>query len=167
MEKETNKKILAWDVGIKNLAYCIIHREDDNFKILKWGLIDLVDDRQKCQFKLRGGNECSGTAKFCVYHKDKCILFPEFGENVYVCTKHKEKMIPKIVKIESKKQIKSCILCDKKSTYNLLGTEYYWCNMHYEKKGMAFVKKINTKKFANAGCMKQPLQSLSEKLFKH
>ena len=35
-------KILSWDVGIKNLAYCIIIKKDNNFTIDKWGIINLV-----------------------------------------------------------------------------------------------------------------------------
>ena len=31
-------KILSFDIGIRNLSYCII---DDNFKIYDWGIIDL------------------------------------------------------------------------------------------------------------------------------
>jgi len=162
-----DKKILAWDVGIKNLAYCIIHRKGDDFKILSWGLVDLVDDRQKCQFTLRSGNCCSSIAKFSVYHKDKQILFPELGENAFVCQKHKEKMIPQIIEIAKQKKVKSgiCILCNKKSTHCLSDTNYHWCQEHFNKKGQAFVKKINTKRVANAGCMKQPLQALAEKLY--
>ena len=37
-------KIVSWDVGIKNLAYCIteVNREDNTLKILKWAIIDLT-----------------------------------------------------------------------------------------------------------------------------
>mgnify|MGYP003344978528 CR=1 FL=1 len=29
-------KILSWDVGIKNLAYCVIQKDDNDFKILNY-----------------------------------------------------------------------------------------------------------------------------------
>ena len=37
-------KLLSFDVGIKNLAYCLIEVNDDKkFTILKWGIIDLLN----------------------------------------------------------------------------------------------------------------------------
>ena len=33
-------RVLSWDVGIKNLAYCLI----DNSKIIDWGIINLLED---------------------------------------------------------------------------------------------------------------------------
>ena len=39
------KKIISIDVGIKNLAYCIIERNDDNFEILYWDIINILDDK--------------------------------------------------------------------------------------------------------------------------
>ena len=89
------KTILSWDVGIKNLAYCLIQKDEtiDEFKILKWGVINLNEGQQKCEFELRTGNCCQEIAKYCVYHKDKQPLF-EGKENgiAYTCSKHKEKM---------------------------------------------------------------------------
>ena len=56
-------KILSWDVGIKNLAYCLIKKEENKFKILEWGRFNLADDAQLCQHILRGGNQCKNNAK--------------------------------------------------------------------------------------------------------
>ena len=35
-------KIISFDVGIKNLAYCILNANADNYTILDWGIINLV-----------------------------------------------------------------------------------------------------------------------------
>ena len=52
-------KILSWDVGIKNLAYCLLDDKDtQSFTILDWGMINLVDDRDVCDFKLRNCPDC-------------------------------------------------------------------------------------------------------------
>ena len=32
-------KVLSWDVGIINLAYCFIEYNEDDWKILEWGLL--------------------------------------------------------------------------------------------------------------------------------
>ena len=166
-------KILSWDVGIKNLAYCMLQKNEDNFKILKWGVINLVEHRQKCQFNLRTGVQCSEIAKFCICHKDKIPLFNNFEEGiVYTCTKHKDKLIPEVedvsIKTTNKKNKKlphKCIHCDNESDYDLCNTDYHWCKQHYEKKGKSFIKKIKIKKVTIVSCNKQPLQELSEKLF--
>lgn len=172
-----SKKILSWDVGIKNLAYCVIEKNDNDFKILNWGVINLVDDRQKCQFQIRGGNTCSTDAKFLIYHRDKAPLFEGYENgNIFVCTKHKSKMIPEVNEIVVKKQKgKKKVECDEreccyddccsKPMYELTKTSYCWCEKHYEKKGKSFIKKINAKKVTVSKATRQPMFDLSGKLF--
>jgi hypothetical protein len=171
------KTILSWDVGIINLAYCLICKTSDTeFEIKKWGVINLlVDDQIKCQYPLRTGNTCQSIAKFHIYHKDKIHLTNI--ENV--CTKHKNKAIPIVLNIEEECKLKKnkkdfsnfkcCIdSCDNNIKYALYNTQEYthcWCNTHYEKKGLLFIKKIATKKLVNTSCKKEPKQSLAEKLF--
>jgi hypothetical protein len=47
----------------------------------------------------------------------------------------------------------------------LENTNFCWCEKHYEKKGVSFVKKVNAKKVSVITCKTQPIQVLSEKLF--
>ena len=39
-------KIISWDVGIINLAYCILENENENenYKILDWGTLNLLNE---------------------------------------------------------------------------------------------------------------------------
>lgn len=171
--EKSNTKILSWDVGIKNLAYCLLHQNNEDFEIIKWGVINLVEDRQKCEFMLRTGNQCSELAKLCVYHKDKIDLFGDKCPMKFSCTKHKEKLIPtacQIIKNDKHKSKingsdKKCYLCDELAEYFLDGTNYSWCSTHYQKKGESFIKKIKTKKVTVVSCNKQPMQELAEKLY--
>tara|TARA_Y100000385_G_scaffold234513_1_gene247829 strand:- start:4430 stop:5167 length:738 start_codon:yes stop_codon:yes gene_type:complete len=39
------KKIISFDIGIKNLAYCIIEKSDENFKILHWDIINILEEK--------------------------------------------------------------------------------------------------------------------------
>ena len=40
-------KILSWDVGIYNLSYCILEKNENNeIKIIGWDIINLVDNEQ-------------------------------------------------------------------------------------------------------------------------
>lgn len=178
------KTILSWDVGIKNLAYCLIRKNDnENFEILKWGVINLItDDQQKCEFELRTGGICQEIAKYCVYHKDKEPLFNNSTGTLFACSRHKEKSIPivknikdennkkkKIVKKQIEDESKCQLLCSYNCSNNVthvLGNDIKcWCDVHYEKKGESFLKKIHAKKVSVTSCSKQPIQSLAEKLF--
>jgi hypothetical protein len=40
-------KLIGWDVGIKNLSYCVIDYDDNDYKICDWGIIDLRTNDQK------------------------------------------------------------------------------------------------------------------------
>ena len=82
-------KILSWDVGIKNLAYAIIEFTDktNNFKIIKWDIINLLDDTIKCCHILQGKKKnCSSTAKYIFNIKENN------EEPQYYCKKHCEKI---------------------------------------------------------------------------
>ena len=48
--------ILSFDIGIKNLSYCILYKDDkydsinkNNIKIIDWGIIQLIEDGIKCK----------------------------------------------------------------------------------------------------------------------
>ena len=38
-------KYIAFDIGIKNLAYCIIN--SDNYEIVDWNILDISTDKKK------------------------------------------------------------------------------------------------------------------------
>ncbi len=45
--------IIGWDIGIKNLAYCVVEIKNEKFKILDWNIIDLrsenqIEGKKKC-----------------------------------------------------------------------------------------------------------------------
>jgi hypothetical protein len=60
-------KILSWDIGIKNLSYCLI----ENNTIVDWDVINLDDEEIiiKCDGKFKNGKKC--TAKSVYLNKDK------------------------------------------------------------------------------------------------
>lgn len=39
--------ILSFDIGIKNLSYCVLNKEDDKIKIKEWGIINILKDDEK------------------------------------------------------------------------------------------------------------------------
>lgn len=43
-----NDYIISFDIGIKNLAYCILKQDGDSYDIHDWDIITLINDDEKC-----------------------------------------------------------------------------------------------------------------------
>jgi len=54
-------KILSIDVGIKNLAYCVL---DNNKKICDWNVLNLIEDNLVCCCDNKNGSPCKSKATF-------------------------------------------------------------------------------------------------------
>jgi len=70
-------KLLSIDVGIKNLAFCLLDIKDkDDFKIIKWNVVDLCGTKNhKCHLNQKSGKKCTNSAKFT-------------KKGIYYCKKH-------------------------------------------------------------------------------
>jgi len=87
---ENNYKIISFDVGIKNLAYCIINfnKESKKFEnIQDWGLINLKSDlwvpdhnEKKCKACDKKGNTCNKASNCWVINKN--------SERIELCRIH-------------------------------------------------------------------------------
>ena len=52
---------LGWDIGIKNLAYCIIEKKDNKEIIKDFNIINLIETKTyNCNFNHKNGNVCKG-----------------------------------------------------------------------------------------------------------
>ena len=63
-------KILSIDVGIKNLAYCLLEKSAADFQIIKWDTINLCNVYKCCN--------CDKPAKFC---KNKILFCRQHAKN--------------------------------------------------------------------------------------
>jgi len=70
-------KILSWDIGIKNLAYCLLSYENNNWKIHEWDIINISLDEKTEHPKC---NVCNKKAKY-VYLKE--------NKHFHLCGSHK------------------------------------------------------------------------------
>lgn len=68
-------KIISFDIGIKNMAYCLFHIDRSTFHIQKWDVINLLDKKNVEMCSLQ---DCHKPAK---YMKQHC----------YFCDKHAKK----------------------------------------------------------------------------
>jgi hypothetical protein len=130
-------KIISYDVGIKNLAYCIC---DENMKIIKWDIIDLLNVDNKCSFCDNNADLLFYKYKLCKDHKkkveelkepstekidkdDKCTVCKKNAKcklgNAFFCNLHRKSFETKNYKIKE-----TNVSCDKISTaqfkYNLV-----------------------------------------------
>ena len=105
-------KLISFDVGIKNLAYCIVDDSNNsNMKILKWDIIDLLNINNKCSFCDKNANTLFYKYKLCKDHKNKV------GELKEPC-----------IEITDKKNTDVCAVC-KKGAKCKLGNAFF-CNLH-------------------------------------
>ncbi len=118
-------KVLSWDVGIINLAYCLIdyNKDTKEFNIIDWDVINLTErDKMKC-------TQCNANPKFY-----------QANSNKYYCKNHSKNLniTPPNFEIlfTENKELNCCFegktLCGKKSKYCYENNGY--CNIHSKSK---------------------------------
>lgn len=126
-------KIISWDVGIINLAYCILEKTEDECKIIDWGTLNLLNQKNyQCHGFIDSSKQSSVCKKSCKYY------YQEGGNTYYFCGLHKrqcskiEKETLEIVKykgdITCQEITSKGIVCGKKSNSLIKGK--YYCNYH-------------------------------------
>ena len=131
-------KIISWDVGIINLAFCIIDIESitdtkKKWSIHDWGVINLTNrESLKCY-------NCGKNAS-CFLEKDDIYCIPTNNNDLYYCKKHLPKDIKKpnfeeivnVLDTVSNQIFPNCEWdgkeCIKKSKYSIRGKCF--CNAH-------------------------------------
>lgn len=137
--------LISFDVGIKHLAYCIIHFENDNVFIKEWNVINLCDETYLCQatindVKEANNNKCNKNAIYCKF-------------DTYYCKKHTKHLTYSIPPKEfNDKIIKKMKLEDLSTfckTYNIEFHKPYTKNALLEKinnyKSEHFLEEIKSK----------------------
>lgn len=127
-------KILSWDIGIKNLAYCWVEYvlETNQFRVLNWEIINLLAPEVKdpvyyCSCHKKDGTKCVKKATW--YHTENYQTF---------CLTHRKKQ-PLESMVEIKKNTCSHILvnkkirCSKKIKYVTENPLVGYCEAHHHK----------------------------------
>jgi hypothetical protein len=93
-------RIISFDIGIKNLAYCILDFNNHNqqLEIKEWNVINLCEDQYFCKIKdIKSDNCCNKEAKY-------------FKNDIYYCKKHTKgldyQVIPKSFNDKTIKKMK-------------------------------------------------------------
>ena len=147
-------RYLSWDVGVKNMAYSLLEKTDNKCKLIRCGILNLVDKRDLCQFELRSKRLCGKIAR----HK---ILNDKLQE-ICVCKAHCEK-----VKISPvKNELYKCAKCLETSFCNILNKpEWSWCEKHQNLSKKVLID-FKPKKISGQNCSQQPIQELVSELTK-
>ena len=150
-------KVLSWDIGIKNLAFCILSLENTKWKIHKWDIIDLsTNDNQQQKIS------CS------ICNKPAKLFYTLENKSYYVCGTHKTIYKPVEYVFEDTFIIKTdkvkCCCCTSNGKYEY-NTERY-CKSHSVS---TFKKLVNGSKLVpipkNKSVMKIKIDDLVKTLF--
>lgn len=137
---------LAWDIGIKNLAYNIVEYEFDaniplnehEFPIKEWGIINLVEDEQgipdnavtsiQCCLNTKNGKQCQQKSKF----------INSENRNLGYCGKHGKEVDVKLTQVKNKMKCvhyndKTKQECSKNGIWLDINNPYNrYCQIHYK-----------------------------------
>ena len=135
---------LGWDVGIKNLAFCLLDKKDNKLEILDWGLINLLVHKSPpiyCNRLKINGSVCGRRASFYSFptETDK-----NTSENTHYCNIHLKKERKQWVSLDKNEreqketQLKewSDKWCCSKNKCSKIATRYciknniYFCTKH-------------------------------------
>lgn len=146
------KKICSWDVGIINLAYCIIEKDDDdNFKILNWEVIDIAKKEKKAQCDTE---DCARTAVYIYLDDDKlCNICGVHSKKHMKYMPSVEALDTEFVKLQEKN--KCCHEeCQTGAYYKYCNNTY--CSVHKKTQITKELKKYKLKKIKGKNANKLP-----------
>lgn len=150
-------KVLSWDVGVINLAYCLMTKTKNGFKIYDWKRINLIEqDIHKCIIKdcTKDAIWSCGNKYYCGRHKNqKKILYPAKKHDIKNCEcNHTFKQHDKS--------------CTSSIHWSLNDGKYinHYCNRH-KPKGydvLKSIKKLKTNKCQTNDLQKKLLEKLDQ-----
>jgi len=136
----TKKKILSFDVGIKNLAFCLMEiNNNDTFKIILWDVINIAPNRKTCCMVKQNGELCESISTYMVSLNS--------DNSYYYCSQHIDRAQIRIFDINIRisesepDDIEKCrgdllsgISCECEGIYNTNILEGSYCKRHINRK---------------------------------
>lgn len=180
---QQTKIICSFDVGILNLAYCIL---DTDYKIKKWEIINVINrDKIVCGATIKGTknkpDKICGKAASLFGHSD--VDNPTTDNIKYYCGTHKKHYEPltkdwdttymtAYTNPDPKEKSTCChtypqkqTTCTKNATYTLNNQGSYYCNAHKSSVIKARHKAAQLQKIKKKGANKTNVRILSENIF--
>lgn len=162
--------ICSWDVGIKNLAYCIIQKNKEEIKILDWNIVNISSQIvPKCESYKGSGDKCDNNATFtgcknnliynyCGSHKKNYRPFNKDVDELFTDLKEEQSC----TFIYPKKQT----LCGKSaiSEYNQ-ETHFYFCLAHKNQHMKKVEKDRTLKSIRKVKCKDMKITEICETMY--
>ena len=149
-------RILSWDVGIINLAFCLIDYDTTakKFKIIDWNVINLTErDKMKC-FKCNANPsfyQSHGNIYSCKHHAKLVEITPPLFETVYI-----------------ENDTSTCCYtgktaCDKKSKFK---SSDFYCNTHAKSTYKNIIATYKLGRYKKENIAQHSMDDFRFKLFK-
>lgn len=154
-------KILSFDIGIKNLAYCLGEYDNNTNKlsIIEWKIINLLED------EINNQEKCSHISKMRPYKQcSKIALYKLRNNKTYYCKTHlknynyTEPEISGIITTNICNQEE----CNKKVKYLVDGLEL--CASHKKQKFDFYKNNYIIKKIKNINCSTYPIDKVADRM---
>jgi hypothetical protein len=110
-------RVLSIDVGIKNLAYCLLETDetDKTYKIIKWDVLNLLcETNHKCNFVQSKTVKKEKKEEICNKKATHSL------NDKYACSLHMKKLYPENVSLKTLKNAKVTTLIELANKYNLV-----------------------------------------------
>ena len=142
-------RVLSIDVGIKNLAICLLDQNEDKCNVEWWNVIDIVEEQVfECQASLKSGQPCPQRGVFSGLKED--------GSTANYCGSHKShhtKDMPKFeVEVDSQHIEGWCGQGKCKSKCQVKVNGIGMCKKHMEIARKAHQKRFGLHKIRKAKC---------------
>lgn len=152
-------RILSFDVGIINLAYCIIDKKEEDYEIKKWGIINIDNTKLTCKYINKNKKVCGKNAKFIL-------------NDSHLCKLHSKKHMIDETKIIKEQEGKCCfekklksglVLCGQASSKQIDNKNY--CDKHFEKAKKDYIKQVQPKKIPSQNSNHRPIDQLTKHMY--
>lgn len=163
-------KVCSWDVGIKNLSYCILEKEENNVKIIDWGIINIADTTLTdlvCSGVLKNKSKCNNKCKvyldndnifgYCNQHRTQYNPFTENWEDNYIKEYSGEIRCGHI--FPKKKD-----MCSKKG-YFITNDNIVYCKQHTKQFIKKITDKLSLKKIKTDKCTDADMAILTTRMY--
>ncbi len=139
-------RVLSIDVGIKNLAICLVDHQEAECRVQWWNVIDIVDEQIfPCEARLKAGEPCSQRAAFVGKKNEETLA--------YYCGSHKSHHIKEMPAFEVEEHLNEWCgqgKCKSKCQVKVNGTPM--CKKHMELARKAHHKNFGLHKVRKAKC---------------
>jgi hypothetical protein len=138
-------KLISFDIGIKNMAYCVFDISNNIPYVSSWDVINLInkeDTRAKCNCYLKKGNKICN--KNALYYKDNNYYCKTHSSQSGLKIPEKEIKIPKSISVQKLKEIyiKEKIKYDEKNKKEI---NIEVLREYYDKNYLKIIKKEKNK----------------------